>query len=251
LGFETNNGIIWRGGSGGVISNIFSQNLSGTLISLEGTQSEKIVDIFIDTVIASAIGDFSLGIGIKDWVAGLYISKVSLLMFAYGMYILGSPPGHIFCNQVILDSCSGDAYQIESGNIIRFSQCWGASSNRGFNILGGSNIWLDECTVINNKRQGVYVQTSGGVHIRNSQIARNSQAQQGAYHGIHVPPSISGVTVEGCRLGTPEAGLEKQGYGAFFDSGSSSYIATGNDTRGNIVGGIFNGGSNSVVANNL
>jgi hypothetical protein len=66
-----------------------------------------------------------------------------------------------------------------------------------------------------------------------------------------VPPSISGVTVEGCRLGAPEPGLEKQGYGAFFDSGSNSYIVTGNDTRNNMVGGIFNGGSNSVVANNL
>jgi parallel beta-helix repeat protein len=110
---------------------------------------------------------------------------------------------------------------------------------------------LDGCTAINNKFQGVYVKTSGGVHIRNSQIARNSQAQVGAYHGIHVSPSISGVTVEGCRLGSAEPGLEKQGYGAFFDGGSSSYIVTGNDTRGNIVGGIFNGGSNSVVANNL
>jgi hypothetical protein len=257
LGLETNNGIMCRGGSGHFISNIFSQNLSGTLISLEGTQSEPLIDVFIDTVIASAIGSFSTGIGIKDWVGGLYIGKVNLLSFAYGMRTIGSPngyPGNIFCNQVISDSCLDNAFQIESGNTMRFSQCWGASSNNGFRIIGGSNIWLDGCTSINNKFDGVYVNTSGGVHIRNSQIARNSQIQHGAHHGIYVEQSISGVTVEGCRLGaseTGEPGLEKQGYGAFFASGSNSYIVTGNDTRGNIVGGIFSGGSNSVVANNL
>jgi len=250
LSFNTINGIILRGVSETFISNIFAPAIFGTLISLEGTQSPNI-DIFIDTITGGAQGNFSTGIGITDGAGGIYISKVNLLSFAYGMRILGSAIAHIFCSQVIMDSCLDNAFQIESGNIMRFSQCWGATSNRGFNITGGSNIWLDGCSVINNRFQGVFVNTSGGVHIRNSQIARNSQIQQGAYHGIHVPPSISGVTVEGCRLGAPEPGLEKQGYGAFFDGGSSNYIVTGNDTRNNIVGGIFNGGSNSIVANNL
>jgi len=253
LGLEICNGIICRGKGGGhFISNIYSQEtVSGTLILLEGALSEPLVDVYIDTVIGRAIGDVATGIGIKDVAHGLYISKVVLAGFAYGMRTIGNGPGNMFCSQVIMDSCLDNAFQIESGTTMRFSQCWGSSSNRGFNILGGYNIWLDGCTAINNKFQGVYVQTSGGVHIRNSQIARNSQDQVGAYHGIHVPPSISGVTVEGCRLGSAEPGLEKQGYGAFFDGGSSSYIVTGNDTRDNIVDGIFNGGSNSVVANNL
>jgi hypothetical protein len=259
LGLETSkNGIVCRGASGVFISNIFSFVFSGTLILLEGAQSNNCVDIFIDTVIASAIGNSSTGIVIKDWAHGLYISKIELLGFIYGMSIHGSPsgyPGNIFCDRVISDSCLNNGYQIEIGNTMRFSQCWGSSAtNRGFNIIGGSNIWLDGCTAINNGREGVYVNTSGGVHVRNSQIARNSQVQYGALHGIYVEQSISGVTVEGCRLGASEAGepgLEKQGYGAFFASGSNNYIATGNDTRGNIIGGIFNGGSNSVVANNL
>jgi hypothetical protein len=247
-------GIICRGGSGHFISNIYSTVFSGTLILLEGTDTgiKNCVDIFIDTVIADVIGNSGYaGIIIKDVTHGLYISKVALKGFAYGMRITGNGPGNIFCNQVISDSCTDNAFQIESGITMRFSQCWGSSSNNGFRILGGYNIWLDGCTAINNKFDGVYVNTSGGVHIRNSQIARNSQNLPEAHHGIYVCQSISGVTVEGCRLGSAEPYLEKQGYGAFFDGGSNSYIATGNDARGNIVGGIFSGGSNSVVANNL
>ncbi len=99
-----------------------------------------------------------------------------------------------------------------------------------------------------NGREGIMVNGGSENTIVGNTIVDNSQLQPGRFSGILLLNS-SDVLVTGNTIGT-ESGEPSQKYGVEESGSANDNVIVGNDTAGNIVGGIYVIGATTTVANN-
>src|SRR5262249_6317256 len=138
--------------------------------------------------------------------------------------------------------------------------CWAGSngltntSANGFRIDNGDGIMLITPRVVNSGCHGIVVSsTVTNLEIAGGIVTGNSQSGTNTCQGI-VMSGNSGFRIHDVKTGQAAGQGNFQSWGIFVVAGSDRYVISGNDTTGNVVGGINNvpgTSSTRIVANNL
>lgn len=142
-----------------------------------------------------------------------------------------------------------------------FVDDWASSTTAGTNkgvLLEGAGT-IDTVRFIGlrcfgNADYGMLVANGSNISIDSSDFSGNSAASSGTSGGIGFGAGVSNFSVTNCRSMPMMYFANTQSYGIVVNAGASDYyVISGNDTHGNVTGGIFNGGTgtHTVVANNL
>ena len=122
-------------------------------------------------------------------------------------------------------------------------------TTEGVRILSGVNgVVIDNILASANTLSGINILDGSNVQIKGGFAGSNGG------NGIGVAANVSNFSITGVVAGPSAGYLANQLYGILVAAGTSDeYIISLNNTRGNVLGGITDGGTgvNKVVANNL
>lgn len=138
----------------------------------------------------------------------------------------------------------------ERGEGLKTTNNWISSSLTANDVLFDTN-HRGEITFINNRvmaawQNGILLQSGPtNVLIEANQIGDNSVAGSTTYHGVSVGGGATDFAISGNVIGNlVGAAGNNQGYGVLVNSGASDhYSISGNLLRGNVTGGLIDGGS--------
>lgn len=126
-----------------------------------------------------------------------------------------------------------------------------ANEGCGFYLAGPAS--LQGCVAESNYSVGIRVYDGTDVTVNGGRVLNNSQRLAGGHVGIELSgaTATTDVTVTNVRAYDTQ-GTKTQGYGVSVGATVNNYVIQGNNLRGNITGGLLDGGgANKVVANNL
>jgi hypothetical protein len=129
--------------------------------------------------------------------------------------------------------------------------------SHGFEIQAATDIELSGCRAYDNGGNGVFVPASlvpTQVLIRGGVFSGNSYAASGTYSGIYIDNNVANFTITDAMSQPNTFTLNTQAYGIVVSgTAHDHYVITGNQTWGNVTGGILDQGtgSNKTVANNI
>jgi hypothetical protein len=167
-----------------------------------------------------------------------------------------------------VEANQGEGYRVDGAAFLYVTDSFIATSGLAANggDASGVTIGADCRGVISftnaeiraNGRHGAAVAPSEArVMFNNCITANNSQNSTGTYSGLHFETNAAGFQVRGGFHGgdiwsNPNGSPLRQRYGVEISSGCDYYIVQGVDLRGNVTGGILDGGgSNKSVTGNL
>jgi hypothetical protein len=211
----------------------------------------------------------SVGIDLRS--GAIFASDVEAVQFERGVYIhpdrsqtaLWSSFYNVLCDTNALYGWhfagSGPIWGIEC------IDCWAGTnavtapyrsvSGAGFRIENGDAIILAHPRVINNGGHGIDVYSgTKNLEISGGFVTGNSVAQPGAAQGIAIEANTQHFRITNVRAGSAAGQGPNQGWGIFISAGCDQYIVSGNDTTGNVSGGIRNepvAAASRIVVNNL
>lgn len=197
---------------------------------------------------------------------GLWISDSDIIRSTIGLLInpaTGQEVNFMFVNDASFDTNSTAGITIspsDTGKVVslNFTGVWTSSNGNGVAVAGSGGT-IDTLSFVNhrafnNMSAGIVLNAGTNISIDSSNFAGNSTGTSGTSPGIAIAAGVSNFSISNCRLGPQAQFPNTQNYGIVVNSGASdNYIIIGNNTQGNVTGGIFNGGtgSHTVVANNL
>ena len=162
------------------------------------------------------------------------------------------------------DGCLSRGWSLAAGSgtieQMELLNCWGSSAQTtdGMTIDPGAgsvdDILVSGFRAYGNARHGICLLGGAHVDIRDARCAGNSRATPGQMYGIYVAPGVSKFSITNSRIGDLDGYGPTQKEGILVDVGASDrYIITNNDLGGNVVQGLYDGGTgtNKIVANNL
>jgi len=151
-------------------------------------------------------------------------------------------------------------YVLNAGFSVILTACFIGSCLTNNGVLASTGfkgeLQISNCRIEGNAGNGVLLQNGPQpTLITGSLIANNSGGTSvGLNHGISIAPNASHITIVGNRIGANSLGGNNQGFGIFFNSGSSDFvIIEGNDVSTNVNGGITIGtitGTHNVIKDN-
>lgn len=279
-------GIDWNGGAAQLFYladhvEILSFVSVGIQVGNDGT---LVQDLFMsDIAIGGTVGQ-ATGFGVLlQNVSGYYFSRMSILTCGVGFRANPGVAGYQvtagLCDQILCDTCVGNGFEfVNSGGAAAyltdstFSNCWSASNGTGLASAGTENgIWISPLSgpidgltfdcwrIINNKGAGIQLDGGLNISITNPQIFCNSQVGSAVRSGIEIAASTSSFSIlggfigKGGRIGQV-TGVNNQKYGIQVAAGvSNNYIIDSVNVRGNVTGGILDGGTGTsrYVSRNL
>ncbi|HEV7517475.1 MAG TPA: glycosyl hydrolase family 28-related protein [Thermoanaerobaculia bacterium] len=211
----------------------------------------------------------SVGIDLRD--GGIFASDVEAVQFERGVYVHpGSAQSALWSgfNNVLCDTNALYGWHFAgTGPIwgIECINCWAgtnavaapylSSSGAGFRIENGDSIMLVSPRVINNGGNGIDVFSgTKNFEISGGFVTGNSVAQSNVSQGIVMEANTQHFRITNVRTGSAAGQGTTQSWGIFIVGGCDQYIISGNDTTGNVVGGINNvpgTAATRIVVNNL
>lgn len=227
--FVLQNCIEWR------VTNLWVSAIKGTLSS-----DAVVIDHDCDTIVLSGA---SVG---HAKGAGFSLRKTS-----------GSTgPRLIRLTNCYSESNNGPGFAIYDGRDVRLIGCESAvNGGPGYEIAGGDSVSISDSVAMQNKQHGLLVRRGQGVILSGNTCANNSQAENGAYDGIHIANGVQDVRCTNNRSGDFMFRSENhQRYGlAIGAEGTNAIVATGNILTGNKSGGLgnFSKGTNNVILLNV
>lgn len=227
-------------------------------------------DHFLDRVVMdnSAVAQPYAGINIKH-SGGTWIVNSDCIHCGQGLLIdpgTGQTVSWLFAVNACFDSASGQGIAIlpaTATSVVRgmsFTACW-SSSHDGNGVLiqnvgGGTldGVYFNGLRCFNNGEFGVHLVSGTNIGFNECQFAGNSRTSSGTLDGFLVDAGVSEFSITNCRSGPIAGHPNTQRYGISVATGASdNYTIRGNDVRGNLTGGIFDGGTgaNKHVSENL
>lgn len=218
-----------------------------------------ISDLVIDTI---DTGNISASLFWMDSYANsLTVKRAALLQGAYGFVMADSAglgassrPNFTYMFDLECDHNYACGVLLNGGNAFYLTGGFIGSCLTGNGIViassYGGDVAITAARILGNAQYGVLINNGPkDVTIGNSIIALNGQSASNTYHGIFFNNSHTIIT--GCRIGGAAGLTGQQRYGIFVQTSANNYIIVGNDTTGNLTGGINNSGSapNSVASN--
>jgi hypothetical protein len=234
------------------------QNNSIVIDSLSGSRPQN---IFISN---GEISAGNLGILLRD-VTGVYISMIECLGQAQDGISVYPPSGatvrYVMVDQSLVDSCTRTGFFLSTGNggtvyDVQITDSWAASNGYHGMELSGDTILVSGCKITNNNQNGIITTSaSKNLVINTNHVVANNMGNYGNCHGIYIAPGVENFVVNGNQSGIgTHYGFNYQRYGVYVDTGASDhYIVRGNLVRGNVSGGVNDGGSggNKSVGDNV
>lgn len=222
-----------------------------------GANGSIVQDIWL---VDSVIGGHSYGIICYN-VSGFYVSNTDVIQCNVGMLTYPNASQQvkqIFATNLLLDGSNTDGGQIytNGGNctILEFANCEtnfngtstshsGLVISQGSGTISGINIVNHQSVV--NSGDGILILSGSEIVISNPQVSCNSTASSGAKHGIEIAANVSNFSVIGGFSGQGfYSATNQQGYGILVNTGTSNYYnIIGVLVRGNVTGGVGDGGS--------
>jgi hypothetical protein len=221
-------------------------------------------DQYFDNGVMSSVG-YTQGVAGFNLQSsgGVWLSNLDIISQGSGIIIdptNGQSVDWLFAVNVACDTNSASGIVISptgSGTVYGcdFTACWTAS-NTAFGVYFGGTGTVSGCRfnglrVQNNQQHGI-VLSSGlasliNTSFENCDITGNSQQTSGTYHGVAISAGVGSFSLVNNRIGAEDGYLTTQGYGILINTGASTnYKVVANDVRGNVNGGISDGGSGSV-----
>lgn len=216
-------------------------------------------------------GTVTGSVGINVLEGGVFVNDVEAVQFERGIYLhpaAGKLVAWSTFRNVLADQNALHGFHLAgSGNIwgISLIDCWAGTNavasphtsinGTGFKLEKGDGIIVSNVRSINNGGHGIDV-LSGvtNLSILGGFVTGNSVASYGNAQGIAIEANVQRFRIQGVRTGSAAGQPVQQGWGIFIVAGSDNYIVTGNDTAGNVTGGINNVPGTSatrIVASNL
>lgn len=241
-----------------------SANSAGILVN-----NGAVGDTYIsDGNIESASGAGKCAYGIRIITTGYaQIERCALTASDVGLAIMPAALNevaiNIFAAKVLCDT-NGTTGLVLSTTLasnkirqVRFTDCWFSGSVAGNGILQTVTLGVQDdisffgCRILSNNQNGYLNAGAGIASLTNlsfvgCDIGGNSTAGSGTYHGLNFIATTGNFLIKACKAGSMDTFPSNQGYGIYLATGTSpSYMIMGNDVRGNVTGGIFDGGSNT------
>jgi hypothetical protein len=211
----------------------------------------------------------SVGIDLRS--GSITAASVESVQFERGVFIhpdASSSADWSSFYEVLADSNSLYGWHFAgSGSIwgIQCINCWAGTNGalapyntlnaRGFRIENGDGISLIAPRVINNGCTGIDVFSGAkNVEISGGFVTQNSIAAFNSCQGIAMEANTTHFRIHDVRTGPAAGQGSDQSWGIFIVGGCDQYVVSGNDTTGNVVGGINNVpgiAASRIVANNL
>jgi len=221
---------------------------------------------FRDGIIAGTpLDKYGVGFLIRN-TGATWVDNVGCLLGTNGMAlqpVSGNSIEWLFVTNCAWDSGLGRGLVVEPlGGTVKgcsFTLCWTSSFDlEGIyvNCSAGSvdGLRFSQHRSFNNGRAGVSVLKGTNFRFHDGEITGNSRESFGIYHGVEFAPGVSGMSIQGCRIGSGNGFPATQGYNLLINNGdSNNYILTGNDLRGFLIAAFSDGGSgpNKIAANNI
>ena len=222
-----------------------------------GQNGSIVQDIWL---VDSVIGGHTYGVICYN-VSGFYVANTDVIQCNVGFLTY---PGatqqvkQIFANNLLVDGCTTTGMQLytNGGNctILEFSNCeanfngstlshCGIDINPGSGNIRGLNFVNQQCVL--NAGDGMLINGGSEIVISNPQVSCNSTASSGGKHGIEIAANVSNFSIIGGFSGQGfYSATNQQGYGILVNSGTSNYYnIIGVLVRGNVTGGVGDGGS--------
>ncbi|MGD9724362.1 MAG: right-handed parallel beta-helix repeat-containing protein, partial [Pirellulales bacterium] len=149
------------------------------------------------------------------------------------------------------------------GDGATLQRSWLGSTRNG-NCLRIGPDYNGEVKVINTRIAGAgghgVIWEAGPVDVKfiGCNIGYNSTLSYGTYSGIYVGVNVDGGLIQGCTIGLISYSawstvVDPMAWGIAIDTGAKNLIIKDNDLRGNDLGGIFNGSSETtnIIRDNL
>lgn len=222
-----------------------------------GANGSIVQDVWL---LDSVIGGHTYGIICYN-VSGFYLNNVDCLQ--NGNDFLSYPAAGqtvkgLYMQDALFDSATGTGMQIYTNGgtctiwvmvNCQTNYCGSNSSHCGIEIdqktgtISGINIVNHQAVI--NAGDGIAVISGSYIVIQNPQVSCNSTASSGSKHGIEFASNVSNFSVVGGFSGNGYLGASNtQGYGVLINTGSSDYYnVIGVLTRGNVSGGVGDGGT--------
>ena len=230
----------------------------GVQVGKDGTLVQDLW--FSDSIISGAVLS---GINLLN-VSGFYFKDIDLLGCYNGIRTYPSSGKQVVAgilNNVLADTCLDWGWNlIDNGGLvseIALTSCWastcgtstgaggllvnsGVGSIKGLQITGGS--------FTNNKGSGLTFLSGIKINLVNVQSFCNSTEGSGISHGIAIGAGVTDWSIIGGAVGLGGLfGTNLQGYGIMINAGvSNNYSIIGVDVRGNVSGGISDGGTGGI-----
>lgn len=197
-------------------------------------------------------------------VAG-YVHNIIMLTDASHGYLANIFATNVFADGAGGTTTPGNGWHIDGTNQflarVFLTNCWaGAMLNEGFYLDDVYTLEMTNCMVIANATPGIDIQSGcQDISIIGGVITGNSLSSSGNYSGIVASGTVTGLRIEGVRIGPTKNGVasgtanDTQKYGIDISAaGVTKVQILDNDLNGNVTGRLNNAstGTNNRIERN-
>lgn len=231
---------------------VFVEDSTVTNDTSQGMYFTDVGDVFLSNVEVNQLDNDtgSTGIIFDSGVGGVYATNVNVTAGETAFLFENTkgtvPPNFGFFTNCLADTTNGFGWYFQAATSMRLTNSWAATAaDTGIIVFNVNGLSITDSRIYNNGGYGILLNAGAqNVTIKDSTITGNSRLAAGTKPGIYVTGGIGNFQILNNKIGPADGFSNLQSYAVVVAAGASDYyVMTGNDTHGNVTGGVQDGGS--------